>query len=48
MSTIDTQVLAKPLEAADGLEQLIKKRQQRLNKLESLLGELQSGLYDAP
>jgi hypothetical protein len=33
-AAVDTQVLAKPQAAADGMEKLVKKRESRLNQLQ--------------
>ncbi len=44
---VETQVLAKPLAAADGLEKLIAKRDRRLDDLQTRVDGLRSRLYPA-
>ena len=42
---VHTQVLAKPLAAADGLEKLVASRDKRLDKFQSRIDELRKRLY---
>ncbi|KAK4689708.1 hypothetical protein P7C73_g389, partial [Tremellales sp. Uapishka_1] len=46
-NALETQVLAKPTAAADGLEQLVAKREGRLDELQSRIEEIRRRIYPA-